>query len=261
MCLCLTGQHQVRQAALAAATLAVHTSQLQIPNLQPCGAANGPNTWPLLHLVYTLVISYALACILMVVCWEGSRYIQQHPTLSYPHSIPSSCITQSLQLPHAHTPTTTPTFHVPVYHMLPVQPAHKQIPVDCTLIGYATGMATYTSTPSRSLNLLGFLPFLPPACLQHDVDGTLATVQDILDLPTLNYTLEQIVDQEWVEQIKASYVPVQVAEKLYIVPEWSEPSDPEALNIRLTPGVAFGTGERSATVILYQPLGRGSDRH
>jgi ribosomal protein L11 methylase PrmA len=34
-----------------------------------------------------------------------------------------------------------------------------------------------------------------------------------------------------------------VAEGLYIVPEWSEPEDPAATNIFLTPGVAFGTGE------------------
>jgi ribosomal protein L11 methylase PrmA len=36
---------------------------------------------------------------------------------------------------------------------------------------------------------------------------------------------------------------LQIAEGLFIVPEWSEPIDPAALNIRLTPGVAFGTGQ------------------
>jgi hypothetical protein len=37
-----------------------------------------------------------------------------------------------------------------------------------------------------------------------------SAVQDILGLPELSFTLEEVVDEEWVEQIKASYVPVQV---------------------------------------------------
>ena len=47
--------------------------------------------------------------------------------------------------------------------------------------------------------------------LQHDVEGTVQGARDILDLPDLTYTAEQVVDEDWVEQIKASYVPVQVS--------------------------------------------------
>eukprot|EP00775_Hariotina_reticulata_P008826 gene8826-9005_t len=72
--------------------------------------------------------------------------------------------------------------------------------------------------------------------------------------PSLSYTQEQVVDQEWVAQIKASYVPVQVAEGLYIVPEWSEPEDSTAINIILTPGVAFGTGEHPTTKLCLRHL-------
>jgi hypothetical protein len=49
--------------------------------------------------------------------------------------------------------------------------------------------------------------------LQHDVDATVSSVQDILDLPDLSFALDEVVDEEWVEQIKASYVPVQVRGK------------------------------------------------
>jgi hypothetical protein len=55
--------------------------------------------------------------------------------------------------------------------------------------------------------------------------------------------VEEVEDQEYVAQIKASYVPVQVTEGLWIIPDWSEPVDLSATNIILTPGVAFGTGE------------------
>jgi ribosomal protein L11 methylase PrmA len=49
------------------------------------------------------------------------------------------------------------------------------------------------------------------AGMQHDVGTTVANAKDILELGSLSYSLEQVVDQEWVAQIKASYVPVQVS--------------------------------------------------
>jgi ribosomal protein L11 methyltransferase len=80
--------------------------------------------------------------------------------------------------------------------------------------------------------------------LQHDIDGTLALAQDALemDLGSDSYTLDPVVNTEWVEQIKASYVPLRIMENLYTIPSWSEPEDLNALNIILEPGVAFGTG-------------------
>lgn len=39
---------------------------------------------------------------------------------------------------------------------------------------------------------------------------------------------------------------LQVADGLYIIPDWSEPVDTAATNIILTPGVAFGTGAHKA---------------
>lgn len=50
--------------------------------------------------------------------------------------------------------------------------------------------------------------------------------------------------------MQASYVPLRLSQRLYIVPEWdSPPADqtPDAINIILTPGVAFGTGEHPTT--------------
>ncbi|GBF95339.1 ribosomal protein L11 methyltransferase [Raphidocelis subcapitata] len=78
------------------------------------------------------------------------------------------------------------------------------------------------------------------------------------------YSVEPVVNAEWVDQIKASYVPLQIippgaasdlgapagaaaGRGLYIVPSWSEPEDPGAVNIILEPGVAFGTGEHPTT--------------
>lgn len=83
--------------------------------------------------------------------------------------------------------------------------------------------------------------------VEHDVEDTLQNVKEACDLPDLQHSVELVVDQEWVSQIKASYVPVQVADGLYIIPDWSQPVDTSATNIILTPGVAFGTGEHPTT--------------
>lgn len=101
--------------------------------------------------------------------------------------------------------------------------------------------------------------------LEHDADSTLAAAWDIMHGDDSGgddgqgesggggrrcgwqYVLEPVVNAEWVEQIKASYVPLRINNGLYIVPTWSEPEDPSALNIILEPGVAFGTGEHPTT--------------
>ena len=41
-----------------------------------------------------------------------------------------------------------------------------------------------------------------------------------------------------------SYQPTEVCKGLWIVPDWCHPPDPSALNIRMAPGLAFGTGKQ-----------------
>jgi hypothetical protein len=67
----------------------------------------------------------------------------------------------------------------------------------------------------------------------------------------------QVANEAWVEQIKASYVPLKISDSLYIVPEWSEPEDLSATNVILQPGVAFGTGGRRAARLLAPCLTAG----
>lgn len=62
-----------------------------------------------------------------------------------------------------------------------------------------------------------------------------------------------------------SYQPTEVCKGLWIVPDWCEPTEPSALNVRMAPGLAFGTGEpplhyRMLLVAsaLYLASGKGS---
>jgi len=71
---------------------------------------------------------------------------------------------------------------------------------------------------------------------------------------TPGFRIEQIEDADWVEVTQAQFTPIQVAERLWIVPSWREPPDPDALNIVLDPGLAFGTGSHPTTRLCIEWL-------
>jgi len=50
--------------------------------------------------------------------------------------------------------------------------------------------------------------------------------------------------------LQDSYQPTEVCEGLWIVPDWCDPPQPDALNIRMAPGLAFGTGHSGNIVHL-----------
>jgi ribosomal protein L11 methyltransferase len=56
-----------------------------------------------------------------------------------------------------------------------------------------------------------------------------------------------VAEQDWVRVTQAQFPPQQVTGRLWIIPTWHEPPDPGAVNIRLDPGLAFGTGSHPTT--------------
>jgi len=63
----------------------------------------------------------------------------------------------------------------------------------------------------------------------------------------LSWHLEAVAEDDWVRASQAQFVPVEAAPGIWIVPSWHEPVAPEALNIRIDPGLAFGTGTHPTT--------------
>ena len=56
-------------------------------------------------------------------------------------------------------------------------------------------------------------------------------------------------DQDWERVHLQQFNPIRCAHNLWIVPSWLQPPDPEAINIRLDPGMAFGTGSHPTTAL------------
>ncbi|HZZ92647.1 MAG TPA: 50S ribosomal protein L11 methyltransferase [Usitatibacter sp.] len=59
--------------------------------------------------------------------------------------------------------------------------------------------------------------------------------------------IERIEDADWVALTQRQFEPLQVGRKLWIVPTWHKPPHPEAINVILDPGAAFGTGSHPTT--------------
>lgn len=68
------------------------------------------------------------------------------------------------------------------------------------------------------------------------------------------YKIEQLEDKDWVREWMDHFHPMQFGERLWICPSWREVPDPEAVNVMLDPGLAFGTGTHPTTALCLQWL-------
>lgn len=65
--------------------------------------------------------------------------------------------------------------------------------------------------------------------------------------PFPQYKLELVEDKDWVREWMDQFKPMPFGERLWICPSWLEPEDPNAINLKLDPGLAFGTGTHPTT--------------
>ena len=70
------------------------------------------------------------------------------------------------------------------------------------------------------------------------------------------YNLSQVPDADWVRATQAQFGPIAISSRLWIVPSWHSAPEPEAVNLLLDPGVAFGTGSHPTTRLCLQWLER-----
>ncbi len=82
---------------------------------------------------------------------------------------------------------------------------------------------------------------------QNPADIVASAAADAKLEKTPGWTLETIDDQDWVRLTQSQFDPIPISPRLWIVPTWHEAPNSEALNIRLDPGLAFGTGSHPTT--------------
>lgn len=69
-------------------------------------------------------------------------------------------------------------------------------------------------------------------------------------------TFSRVAEQNWVALTQSQFDPIRINERLWIVPSWHDEPDPAAINIRLDPGMAFGTGSHPTTHLCLDWLSR-----
>jgi ribosomal protein L11 methyltransferase len=87
------------------------------------------------------------------------------------------------------------------------------------------------------------------ALFNNDVDVA-KVMNDLAGETGLNdlvYSVEQVAEQDWVRARQSLFEPIRIRADLWIVPTWHDAPNPDALNIILDPGLAFGTGSHPTT--------------
>ena len=83
---------------------------------------------------------------------------------------------------------------------------------------------------------------------QADVPALLAAAAALAGVPApADYTIEAVADADWVRLTQSQFDPIPISSRLWIVPTWHTAPDAAAINLKLDPGLAFGTGSHPTT--------------
>lgn len=89
---------------------------------------------------------------------------------------------------------------------------------------------------------------------RQKVEESLHYLGMIQPLPAPLFT--PIQDQNWMEAWKQHYRPIEVGERLLVLPAWIDPPDTGRILLKIDPGMAFGTGAHPTTQLSLALLER-----
>ncbi len=81
-----------------------------------------------------------------------------------------------------------------------------------------------------------------------------ATAAGLAEAP--RYRVDKVEEQDWVRLTQSQFDPIRISQRLWIIPTWHTAPDPDAINLILDPGLAFGTGSHPTTHLCLQWLER-----
>lgn len=82
--------------------------------------------------------------------------------------------------------------------------------------------------------------------------ATAALIGGVSDLSAIR--IEEVAEQDWVRLTQSQFEPIRITEGLWIVPSWHAAPNPDAVNLVLDPGLAFGTGSHPTTRLCLEWL-------
>ena len=85
-----------------------------------------------------------------------------------------------------------------------------------------------------------------------DTAATASAIGRLTPLPAHRW--EILEDKDWAREWMQQFQPIRFGERLWICPSWLEPPEPDAVNLLLDPGLAFGTGTHPTTALCLRWL-------
>ena len=67
------------------------------------------------------------------------------------------------------------------------------------------------------------------------------------EYPRMILSMENLSDADWENNWKAFYKPMEIGERLMVIPDWEEADPKGRVALRLNPGLIFGTGSHATT--------------
>ena len=102
--------------------------------------------------------------------------------------------------------------------------------------------------------------------LSNDPDGQrqLADIEKMAGaLPQAHLSRAAVQDADWENNWKQFYKPMEIGERLLVIPEWEQAGTSGRVELRLNPGLTFGTGSHATTRLCLTALEktiRGGER-
>ena len=87
-----------------------------------------------------------------------------------------------------------------------------------------------------------------------DADAVFAHLQLLTGAELPERHAEVIADQDWERSWMDNFQPMRFGQRLWIVPSWHAAPEPDAVNLLLDPGLAFGTGTHPTTALCLEWL-------
>lgn len=87
-----------------------------------------------------------------------------------------------------------------------------------------------------------------------DIDPIVSAAAADCGIETPPYEVVLLPEQDWVRLTQSQFDPIQISERLWVIPSWHEAPNSGTINLQLDPGLAFGTGSHPTTHLCLQWL-------
>lgn len=92
-----------------------------------------------------------------------------------------------------------------------------------------------------------------------DMEAVVEFLKQQYQQPFPTHKVEIVEDKDWEREWMTHFVPMQFGSKLWVCPSWKDVPEPDAVNLMLDPGLAFGTGTHPTTALCLEWLEQQGD--